>query len=363
MNKLMAFAFLIVVLVGCSSSKNTTITDSCLSIADQVEQDKCYYTLAVEELNLSLCDKVQEGWYVQTSSKTGYTIGKDNCADEINCILHLNLLGLTNETDFKGISDRNVCDTLQQTGCNKRLYDTCYLRIAVDSKNISGCTEIEPDWYGGGGPKLDYSFRQECYNKVAIAGKHVSFCKSIDDLPLYESRMIDFCILEFAETSFNAEQCSMIDYNETRWQCYSFFANKTADLFYCEKIEHEDFYYPACLISVAEQNKDVSICSTIEIDYWRSSCHEKLGILLDDTSICDKSMTEYRDRARCYTGIAINRKDTTLCESMPDQDEFSRMVCFEGIAVVSKDKKICDRIPNDGWREDCVRNVDTGIVY
>lgn len=92
-----------------------------------------------------------------------------------------------------------------------------------------------------------------------------------------------------------------------------------------------------CLVQLASNNNDISICNLIKSGEFKFDCYRDLAYKNNDASLCEKITgilreesyireeiyTEFTDA--CYRDIAINTNDLTLCLKI--KDEKTRLRC------------------------------------
>jgi len=91
--------------------------------------------------------------------------------------------------------------------------------------------------------------------------------------------------------------------------------------------------------SLAEKNKDESLCEKITEQLWKDVCYDRVAIAKQNPALCEKA-GEQRDF--CYNYLAKALKDESLCEKISGQGY--KNTCFHQLAVIKKDISLCDKL-------------------
>lgn len=161
-------------------------------ICEKVGADRarCYYSVALEKRDLSLCDKVS---IYDKNSCIGYVTN-----DPVNC-------GTLNDSCLNAIvkitEDKEVCEKAVDK----------YRCLAIATRDFSLCTRIDNQWG-----------RDHCYLDLAELLKEASICSNIEEkydvYPFYHWR--DDCYSMLAQQKNDKSICKNIVDNKLRKECY-----------------------------------------------------------------------------------------------------------------------------------------------
>jgi len=79
-------------------------------------------------------------------------------------------------------------------------------------------------------------------------------------------------------------------------------------------------------------------------------CDFQQWIQENDTSYCEKATWSYKDM--CYSGIAKNTKDVSLCEKIVVK--IFLYSCYQTLAEETKDAALCEKISDVTYKEICL---------
>jgi hypothetical protein len=225
------------------------------------ESDMCYFELALDRENISLCRKVRntDSWYDYTAAKCGAQIAM-----------------------YQG--EPSLCDELSFVS----KYD-CYLELASELEDPSVCAEIS-----------SVRKRDDCYSSLASALEDPSVCSYIstetdkdeciyDYVYYYSYYVDDWSICEEFSASADTEQS----------YCYYEAADSTGELSYCDKMTTDTGYYSYytkgdCYGGVAKYKRDVSICEQLTDADFKDDCYYEYATSYPyDVDACDNIADEY----------------------------------------------------------------------
>lgn len=156
------------------------------------------------------------------------------------------------------------------------------------------------------------------------------------------------------ETGLVAD-CEKIANIDMKDGCYSGIAIETKDAGLCEKIINNALKN-TCYATVT---RDVNICEKITepyhlIEYLRGNCYEGVAIETKDSGLCEK-IGEKAIKDVCFLKVALEAKDVSVCEKITDQIRFqaSKDMCFSKIAIETKDISLCEKMGDDLKKSIC----------
>jgi len=174
--------------------------------------------------------------------------------------------------------DPEICENISGV----RGKSNCYREIALMIENISLCDLIK-----------DYDYGQDlCYEEVAEALKNPALCEKIKHILSFR----DDCYAALAPGLGDPELCEKINENSTStWvSCIENVALHNKDPIVCGRLEKRDRDSAYCLIHMAEEMKDHSICERVLYASYRDHCYHKMSVLLNDKSLCKKIKAEHK---------------------------------------------------------------------
>jgi len=129
------------------------------------------------------------------------------------------------------------------------------------------------------------------------------------------------------ETTF-IDECAGLNDEFDKSLCYTDLAVANQDPIICNKLSDKFGVKDNCLISVAIDKKEISICDKITIQYSKDYCYSKIGAAKQDLSICSSIRKEF-EKDFCYSDIAIAKQDLKICEYVVDS--LNKDSCIEKI--------------------------------
>ncbi|MDD5171521.1 MAG: hypothetical protein PHF60_00615 [Candidatus ainarchaeum sp.] len=215
------------------------------------DRDACFYSLALERENISLCKKVtsSDSYYDEyTQSNCGAQlalafsdptmceqlgiIGKYDCYSELASQLEdASMCDFINSTQKKDdclydylygnsyyIEDWSFCEKFSEQSSNK---DYCYYEAATNTYDVTYCDKIE----GKGGLYYGYSM-SGCYAAIATMEEDPTICSQLDTTPLK-----DECYYDYATSyPYDDSVCNSIVDSNKKSSCIRY-TNDTYDYY------------------------------------------------------------------------------------------------------------------------------------
>jgi|GEM_PF-1036392 len=235
-------------------AKNKTSYSACGVIKSTGTRDLCYEFVAYKTKNQSLCDQISFNYSKQLcfARILGTEAYCDNLSDYLQRDSCIKIFAVERLNEVK-------CDIIKTN-----LYrDMCIQEIALAKGNPTICSMI-----------ICYECitdRDDCYKGVAESARLISACDQISE-PLKR----DLCRLETAKLSANASQCSTIENNYRRDNCYSLIINSYS-------------YSP-------------STCDGVVPQTWRDECYNRAALATGNSTICEKIQDMFvKDRCKIGT--------------------------------------------------------------
>lgn len=110
-----------------------------------------------------------------------------------------------------------------------------------------------------------------------------------------------------------------------------------------------------CYSDKAINASDESFCSKISGDELRNSCIAGVGVLKNDTALCNRASP--MSKSYCLSSIAVVKNDLELCASVNDTGW--KDSCHNLIAFAQKDTDVCRRISSQSLRDGCIGQLAT----
>jgi len=123
-----------------------------------------------------------------------------------------------------------------------------------------------------------------------------------------------------------------------------------------------------CISNVAFEHKNYSVCeeqkkyrTTKSDNGYAFSCIKDIAVSKDDINVCAtlKDDTSEYYKNLCFTGIAKNRKDVSICDFItPDKWESAETCKTEFLLFLAKeDPSVCDKESNKARKFSCLESV------
>ncbi len=241
--KTLSYLFVLVlfayILAGCANQENPTYlimkarnnVSICETISDNYWKDKCYYDVALGQNEIVICERIVEAGL------------SENCTNNIN------------------------------------LYP----------KNISICLKVPEE------------SREDCFGRVNNAD--ISSCEQLNDEKqqtickwVIESKTMDYSTCE-SDSIYQA-------YTEAKESCYASVAYNNQSPLPCNQMDFDKFQVD-CYINLAKVKKNPLICNrlTYQVPMQKESCLIEVAKETGDKSICDVRVGYYR-RNECYRALS-----------------------------------------------------------
>lgn len=227
----------------------------------------------------------------------------------------------------------------------------CWQSLSVLNKNASYCNNIEPSFQTG------LMHRDTCFDLVARETKDASLCEGIVNKDALTGDYIR-CV---ASITGDISKCPVLDpdndYNGA-YNCYLSLAATTGEISVCDEFKDNLHSKRTCYAGVAVEKKDSSVCGLDSLeDEVRDDCYmaylSGLGVI--DTSVCSRIVSEER-QSRCLS--IMERKtiardnNITACNDISDKDK--RGSCFWEVAKVQDNPVLCEEVPDELWVGQCI---------
>lgn len=212
------------------------------------------------------------------------------------------------------MNDPKLCDAILSPDHR----DSCYLDFAELLNVFTPCDSI-----------VNQSKKGLCYGFFTPQGNSLGSSSSVgSDIKAMaassSSRVKEIKPIESAPT---ATGCESIQSEPGRDLCYFGIANNTSNAHICEQRIMGISYRNQCFSMVGGQNKDVSLCAKITAD-------------------------DISDVSTCYSAIALNKNDPSICEMI--KDEWWKSPCYFDIAFRYKDSTLCEKITLESVKTQCL---------
>lgn len=170
--------------------------------------------------------------------------------------------------------------------------------------------------------------------------------------------LIIFCILiislagcsfdeEITISSGNLHDCESFSDDITRKNCYIDFASKTNNVSVCSNLLEKDRAF--CYSIVAIENKDLSVCDLVR--EYSQYCYSTFATKTNDLSICDKTDKSFKEF--CYANFALKNNNIAVCDVLIGQDKLD---CYVRFAGNTHNLSVCDKLNEKGNITFCYGN-------
>ncbi len=147
-------------------------------------------------------------------------------------------------------------------------------------------------------------------------------------------------------------ECEKIKDNSAKITCYKEVAMERKDLSVCDALDKN--YRESCYVGVAFVKGDISICENkITNEASKDACFSSVAATKKDFSICEKISATYRIE-RCYKYVAKEKGNLLECKTFSARRE---QYCMLGVAVANFDISICEELISDGDKEECYVDI------
>jgi len=209
-------------------SSDTSMCDNL----DHLAKSDCYRAIAKEQIDFSICDKIQD------------KVEKGKC--------YVDLVA-------EGRKDLSMCDKIQDPGEK----DICYGVVAEQKKELSICGRIK-----------NQDIKDMCYGNIINGTKDPLTCGEIQD-QLEKNICYDSAALALQDPSV----CDRIQEQSVvpaiRYYCYEKVAVKMQDPSVCKRSQRQSTI-DNCYVAVAFAVKDSSICNKIQDQETKNFCYKNI---------------------------------------------------------------------------------------
>mgnify|MGYP001566258891 CR=1 FL=1 len=147
-------------------------------------------------------------------------------------------------------------------------------------------------------------------------------------------------------------------------ECYYKIAHLLNDENICDSISISisATYRDSCISDIALVKNDYFLCEKINGQLNKGSCYNKFTQIGIDVSVCENvddsnRGTELSGRDLCYIGSVKSREDITICDEKIKTLNYKDS-CYTIIAREVKDPSICEKIQNSAYNDfakrDCI---------
>jgi len=148
-------------------------------------------------------------------------------------------------------------------------------------------------------------------------------------------------------------ECDALSDN-LRDTCYAEIGILRQDIKLCDRAEDSGsrFY---CYEGIAESKNSSALCDEIEDRYWSNICFKEVGMNTNDALLCNKITTQESKNA-CVLDVSFDLKDETICSGIQDSAPLTER-CFTKVAVAKRDVNICRNLPPPFAQDRCTLKV------
>jgi len=157
----------------------------------------------------------------------------------------------------------------------------------------------------------------------------------------------EYCYKQVGVTVRDESACEMITNTIAASDCYRELAEIKQDLTLCEPVQAN--VKDLCYQSVARVSNIPEDCLGISEEWDRWKCLEEMGIKNNDVEAC--TLSESIPRLKCFSKVASNKEDYTLCDSLSEQD--GKAECYGMVAKAIDDISICDTLIEEHLISNC----------
>lgn len=329
-----------------TENKTTGCDDSCLIDLAIVNADSSYC------LNMS-DERSDECWQIFSNADLSACIMLKNYTLKKACVNDFALIGndaaiceALEGADRTECAEKinppcmNISDLAEQGLCLARRYGDvkycgantqCILSYATERGDVEACGQLGSDAESyacrsvvgntnecsllSGLYTLDY-----CYQLLAQYSNDFAYCDYVST-GAYKSN----CYLSAAIAKDDKTYCEKNDL-EYIWKCYSNYSVETGDIQGCFEIDkYASGTKDSCLNDYAKKYSDPSACNNLSTIYIRTNCYAEVILAATNLSVakCDAvSQPSWRDK--CFTYLAKNSGDISVCNYVVDDSERSR---------------------------------------
>ncbi len=251
--------------------------------------------------------------YSETKSECTHTY-LPNCCGNAACDLNESFVSCP--TDCPSCDDRNSCTRdifSKATNMCEHIITVpcCGNGVCEPSESFSSCSQdCEAN-------KQDHiklcSGNETCFINVALKYKDVSLCKNA-----LTTDGTDSCYSQMALSQNLSYLCSLISSEQKTHDCQEEYAIKALEPTKCPTVNPNN-----CFESIAIKTKQIGICGLMVEQFVHTlpdfvmKCK---AVVNDDPLLC-KQIEKAWIADKCYTQIAVTRKEPSLCEAVKLEKE------------------------------------------
>ncbi|HLC74696.1 MAG TPA: hypothetical protein VJH88_02460 [Candidatus Nanoarchaeia archaeon] len=145
-------------------------------------------------------------------------------------------------------------------------------------------------------------------------------------------------------------ECDALSQQNLRDTCYAEIGIIRQNINLCDRAENEGSKY-YCYEGIAETTNSSTICTDIEDSYWRNVCFKAVGMNINDASLCAQ-VTNEELKNTCYLDVSLDTEDETVCAGVQNSIPLTER-CYTKVAVAKKDLAICRNLPPPFAQDRC----------
>ena len=135
-------------------------------------------------------------------------------------------------------------------------------------------------------------------------------------------------------------------------KCYRDAGIATKNPSLCDKIEHPPLE-TECFYWVGVGLNDSDSCTKIPNPFWKEGCLLKVGLATKEISVCDLLQTSSA-KENCLFNIGKDKKDINICDKLSSPSNWR---CYTEIAVAKKDPPLCGQISSEVFKDACYNKL------
>jgi hypothetical protein len=129
-------------------------------------------------------------------------------------------------------------------------------------------------------------------------------------------------------------------------------AKETGSIDYCGNIESPRLR-DTCMRDIALNTNNLRLCDSIQTQSIKDTCYYRIALNRTDSGICDQIVNSRLKELcpeMCDSVKAVQKDNIDACDKLQEQ---ARDSCYFGIAVNRKDSSICSKISNKNMLKNC----------
>jgi len=194
--------------------------------------------------------------------------------------------------------------------------------------------------------------------ELGIEVADLEFC---DKFRSFRHNFLGACYAGVAISTDDPELCDNAPPQDSISLCYGILAYVNKDISLCENVI--EMHRATCFLRAGYGIKDYEICENTELPKNENpynnfdpldTCKIGVGLVMKDSSICEEVKTEINEvnKNNCYTRMAVETKDVSLCDKMESPGH-----CYENVALSRRDISICDKYTDSYHKSNCINPV------